>query len=37
MKKAYVKPAIAQQGSVSVIVSMSCSSGGSGRSYCAKN
>lgn len=36
MKKSYVKPVIAKKASVKNVVSMSCSSGGSGRSHCLR-
>ena len=36
MKKTYVKPVVSKKVSVSVVVSMACSRGGSGRSYCLR-
>lgn len=34
--KKYVKPAISKKGSVAIVVSMACSSGGTGRSHCLR-
>lgn len=36
MKKTYVKPVVSKKASVSVVVSMACSRGGSGRSHCLR-
>jgi len=35
-KKAYIKPQVSKKGATVVINSMSCSSGGSGRSHCLR-
>lgn len=36
MKKKYIKPVIAKKASVKNVVSMACTKGGSGRSYCLR-
>lgn len=36
MEKVYVKPEVIAAGSANAVASMSCSSGGSGRSHCLR-
>lgn len=36
MKKTYVKPVVTKKAAVKNVVSMACSSGGTGRSHCLR-
>lgn len=36
MEKTYVKPEVISIGSANIVASLSCSSGGSGRSHCLR-